>query len=1196
MSHGRNGGIAEGSHPAAYNSRMSVTAGVRRIVSVLVADVAGSTSIAEKLGPERSKFLFDEVVALMREEVERFGGTVAQLTGDGVLALFGAPTAHEDDSERAVRAALALHGSLARYAAEVAPAYGIDIAARVAVNTGPVVVPDRDAAPEALYNALGDTVNVAARLQSFGDLVVGETTARQVDETFELEQLGELELKGRIKPVSAFRVVGVHEAPPARLEGPFVGRKKELAALNTALDGLLEGKGAIVSITGEPGIGKSRLIAEVQTQFAGRIRFLAGHAVSYAETIPYWPVREQLRSWLGLGVSDSEARVRLELRTELARALADEADEAYPFFASLLGLALKPDEEQRIRDLARDAVRHETFHWLYRLVCTLARERPVCLVLEDLHWSDEATLSLLDELLPAAQQAPVGFLLVHRSDPDHPAWQLVDRARRRFKSLFVELELEPLPSADTRALAEADAGGELPEELAQLLAERTGGNPYFVGEAIRDLRERGVLEREDGHLVLVAAASIPAALQEALQARIDRLDGEAGELLTTAAVIGRSFGLPVLERLLPRARLLPTLSELQWLQLVVEERSGISPEYRFRHGLVREAAYGSLVDVRRRELHLRVGEALVELHRDSPAEVYGLLAHHFAEADEPERAVEYLLKAGDAARAGYAEEEAIKLYRRALGFMERTGDEARARSTLLKIALTHHLAFDYHHANRAFTEAFMRPAPDPPRLEPSERITWALPAAWDRKTAPGHGEGKPALEVGVNLFRGLVACGRDFDVEPDLAERFAVSEDGRSYRFTLRSDVCWSDGTPVTAHDFVFTYARMAADAMASASLLDGVTANVVDERTLEIRLREPRNDFLYLLGRPETFAWPRHVYEREGVDWHRAIPLVGNGPFVLSSQDENRVVLEAAPSWHGERGNVAEVTIELVASTTVAADRWRTGEYDVLDDVIARSTVADDKTVVERSPGMTTWYVGFNARRAPLDDPRVRRALAHAINRNRPAELLGGIAAETGGMLPPTMPGHSHRVAPRFGPDRARALLSEAGHADGRALGEIVVVCLDLWEDAASDVAAQLGAIGVRARLLPAASDPEGAAAIAQGAHAYLWAWGADHPDPGGGVLEPLLRHHRLVYRDAQLEQLLARAATLHDQDERLRTYREFERIWIGEQAAVVPLAYNDRLLWRRPWLTGMWANAIAMSTFAEAVLRPELRSTRRG
>jgi ABC-type transport system substrate-binding protein/class 3 adenylate cyclase len=1173
---------------------MSVTAGERRIVSVLVADVAGSTSIAEKLGPERSKFLFDEVVGLMREEVERFGGTVAQLTGDGVLALFGAPTAHEDDSVRAVRAALALHEALSRYVSEVAPAYGIEIAARVAVNTGPVVVPDRDAPPDALYNALGDTVNVAARLQSFGDLVVGQTTARQVDETFELEQLGELVLKGRSEPVSAFRVVGVHEAPPPRLEAPLVGRKEELAALIKALDGLLEGKGAIVSITGEPGIGKSRLIAEVQTRFAERIRFFAGHAVSYAETIPYWPVREQLRSWLGLGVSDSDARVRLELRTELVRTLADEADEAYPFLASLLGLELKPEEEQRIRDLARDAVRHETFHWFYQLVCALAGDRPLCLVLEDLHWSDEATLSLLDEVLPAAQQTPVGFLLVHRSDPDHPAWQLVDRARRRFMPLFVELELEPLPSADTRALAEADAGGELPEELAQLIGERTGGNPYFVGEAIRDLRERGALERENGHLVLVGPASIPAALQEALQARIDRVDGEARELLTTAAVIGRSFGLPVLEQLLPRARLLPTLSELQWLQLVVEERSGIAPEYRFRHGLVQEAAYGSLVEARRRELHLRVGEALVELHRDSPAGVYGLLAHHFAEADEPERAVEYLLKAGDAARAGYADEEAIDLYRRALGFMERIGEEARARSTLLKIALTHHLAFDFGAANEAFSEAFDRPAPAPTRLEPSERITCAFAAAGMYGIAPGHGYSQQTTMVVPNLFRGFVAIGHDYEIEPDLVERFSVSEDGRSYRFTLRSDVCWSDGTPVTAHDFAFAFTRMVEDDVQTAFWLDGVCASAVDERTLEIQVREPRNHFLYLVGQPPLFAWPRHVYEREGPDWHRRVPLVGNGPFVLTSRDESRVVLEAAPSWQGARGNVGQVTLELEASPEVAAERWRSGEYDALDNAIARRTVIDDETVLQRSPGMMTWYLGFNATRAPLDDARVRCALAHAVDRHGPAERLRGHATATGGLLPPTMPGHSYRVAPKFDPDRARAFLNAAGFADGRALGEIVLVCLDLWEDAASNVAAQLATVGVRVRLLPVASDLDATAAIEEGSHAAIWGWIADYPDPGGGFLNAILRANPWLYRDGQLEQLLARAATLHDQDERLRTYREFERIWIGEQAAVVPLAYNDRLLWRRPWLTGMWANAITMSTFAEAVLQPELRSMR--
>ena len=1162
---------------------MSGAAGEGRIVAVLVADVAGSTAIAERLGPERSKFLFDEVVRLMREEVERFGGTVAQLTGDGILALFGAPTGHEDDSARAVRAALGLHESLGRYAAQVTRAYGVELAARVAVNTGPVVIPQGEAPPEVLYNALGDTVNVAARLQALGNLIVGPTTARQVHDWFELEELGAIELKGRREPVIAFRVTGVREGPPARVEPPLIGRERELGVVSRALDEALRGTGAIVSITGEPGIGKSRIVAEARQRFGGRIRFLTGHAVAYAETIPYWPMRELLRAWLGLGISDSEARVRLELRTELAGLLGDESEQAFPLLGTLLGLTLEPKQERWLHDFSSDAIQHQTLDWLYRFVATAANERPMCLVFEDLHWSDEATLSLLEGLLPAVEQGAVCFLLVHRSDPDHNAWRLVDRARRRYRDRFFDLEMEPLPDGEARTLAVADAGGDLPEELARLLVERSGGNPYFVGEAIRDLRERGAIEQKNGRIRLVGDASIPTALQETLQARLDRLDPAAREVITAAAVIGRSFGLPLLERLLPRVRLLPTLSELQWLQLVVEERSAPAPEYRFRHGLVREAAYGRLLEARRRELHRRVGEALVELHRDSPAEVDGLLAHHFAEADEPQRAVEYLLKAGDAARAVYAEEEAIELYRRALGFLERTGD-VRARGTLLKIALTHHLAFDYEAANKAFVEAFARPAPAPTRMEPSERITYAVAAAGYTAVAPGHVYSPQGAEAVRNLFRGLVAIGHDFDIELDLAERFLISDDGRTYRFTLRPDARWSDGEPVTANDFASTFEHMVHDDVASAHLLNGVRAEALDERTLQIRLHEPRNHFLHLLAQPALFAWPRHVYEREGPDWHRAVPLVGNGPFVLTSRDERRDVIAAAAGWPGSRGNVAEVAIEPEASPEVAADRWQQGEYDVLDDVLATRMVADEETVLLRSAGMKTWFLGFNALRAPCDDLRVRLALAHSIDRRGPAEALRATAAATGGLLPPTMPGHSHRVAPAFDPDRARLMLAEAGHSDG--LDEIVLACLTLWEEAASDVAAQLAAVGVRARVLPVASDPDLDAAIHERAHAYIWAFGADYPDPGGGVLDSILRSFPWNYRDAKLEDLLAKAASLRDQDERLRGYRAYERIWIGEQAAIVPLAYEDQALWLRPWVRGMWVNAVAMSTFAEAVI----------
>ncbi|HEU5212627.1 MAG TPA: ABC transporter substrate-binding protein [Gaiellaceae bacterium] len=1148
---------------------MAATAGARRVVSVLVADVAASTTIAERLGPERSKFLFDDVVRLMREEVERFGGTLAQLTGDGVLALFGAPVAHEDDAERGVRAALAIREAVAAYGGEV----GVELAARVAVNTGPVVVPDANAPAHELYNALGDTVNVAARLQAVGDLVLGPTTAQQVVGLFELDELGELDLKGKTQRIAAYRVVGTPDRAPRRPEPRLVGRGGELHLLSEVISGLLDGRGAIISITGEPGIGKSRLVAEVEQRVAG-VRFLTGHAVAYAASIPYWPVRELLRGWLGLGVSDPEARVRLELRAELSHLLGEDGDDAYPFVAGLLGLG----HEQY--DLAGDAVQHETFYWIDRLVRAVAGERALCFVLEDLHWSDEATLALLEQLLPVVEQAPVGFVLVHRSDPDHAAWQLIDRARRRFRRCFDELELEPRADADVRDLAETDAGGDLPDALALALAERTGGNPYFVGEAIRDLRERGALRHENGRLVLAGEAVIPTGLQAALQARLDRLDRDARVLITTAAVIGRSFGLALLERLLPRMRLLPTLSELEWLQLLVEERSGRAPEYRFRHGLVREAAYETLTGSARRDLHLQVAEALIDLYRDSPAEIYGLLGHHFAEADEPERAVEYLLKAGDAARTVFAQDEAISLYRRALGFMERTGDSARARQILLRIGLTHHLAFDFAAANAAFSGAFSGPASPPARLEPTERLRWPLEAAGTVTLLAALSASAPNYALGPNLFRGLLAIGRDVDVVPDMAERFTVSDNGRLYRFTLRSDARWSDGLPVTADDFAFTFGRLADGGLELvARLLDGVDTLVVDERTLELRLHEPRSDFLYRLAVPPLAAWPRHVCERDGPDWHHAAPLVGSGPFIVKSRDADHLLLEASTTWCGARGNVREVFVGLEATYSGVAEAWRTGMYD-LHTMHRLGLPTDDGTILESWPAAWTWYMAFNANRAPFDDARVRRAIAHAIDRTGPAAALGGSATAAGGLVPPALPGHSERVAPRFDPERARALLNETGELD-----EIELACLELWDEAAFEIADQLSRIGIAVRVLVLPSDPALEAAVTNGAHAFLWAWGADLPDPGGGFLEAIIADLPLC-RDAELNRLLDQAAASRDQDERLGLYRAYEQRWIGEQAALVPLAYSDRTLTRRAWVSGMWINPIAMATFAEAIV----------
>jgi len=380
---------------------MAGTDGERRVVAVLMADIAGSTAIGEALGPERSKYLFDEVMRLMAAEVERYGGTVAQLAGDGLLALFGAPVAHEDDSERAVRAGLGIQRALERYGADVREAYDIQIQARVAVNTGPVVVAPGEGDASGRYNALGDTVNVTARLQGLageGDVLLGPQTAVQVRSSFELEELGATTLRGRTAPIDRYRVLRETGPGATAQEGALVGRDAELALVRDALERLADGIGAIVAITGEAGIGKSRLLAEAAAPLGERVLVLEGRGLSYAQEFPYAPVRELLRDWLGAGATTSEARVRLDLKAALQPLFAD-PDDVYPFLAGLLGLMQDAPTAARMRELSPETVHMRSAHAVEDLVCALAREQPVLLVFEDLHWADEPTLDLLEDLL-----------------------------------------------------------------------------------------------------------------------------------------------------------------------------------------------------------------------------------------------------------------------------------------------------------------------------------------------------------------------------------------------------------------------------------------------------------------------------------------------------------------------------------------------------------------------------------------------------------------------------------------------------------------------------------------------------------------------------------------------------------------------------------------------------------------------------
>jgi oligopeptide transport system substrate-binding protein len=574
-----------------------------------------------------------------------------------------------------------------------------------------------------------------------------------------------------------------------------------------------------------------------------------------------------------------------------------------------------------------------------------------------------------------------------------------------------------------------------------------------------------------------------------------------------------------------------------------------------------------------------VGEALEAIYRESPEEAYGLLARHFAEADEAERAADYLLKAGDAARALYADEEALEHYRRARNFLVRLDDEARARDTLFKMALAHHLAFHFEQAEEAYDEAFccrVTPAPRPAR---TERLETAMEHR-SGELAPGSvytTEGAALLE---HLFRGLLHVDQELNVVPAMADNFRVSSDGVTYLFRIREGMRWSDGVPVTAEDFAFGWERMREVAFTSFLLEDVESARVLDARTLEVMLTEPRSYFPYVLASAYTGPWPKHKVDELGDDWRLPENLVGNGPFVLGDYSDDNAVLVANPSWEGTHGNVREVRVSLGLSNEELLEGWRAGRFDVLQ---AFSTGFAPDTIAEVSPTFGTHYVGYRATTAPFSNELVRRAFSHALDRSAllPPSVLARPTGR-GGMLPPAMPGHGQRVAPEPDLELARRLLAEAGYPDGKGLPELTFY-VPLWLTYVEPFVEQWSRLGARIRVVH--ERMHALQRTPDDAHLWVSGWTADYPDPDG-FFRGFLQNPFEFHCDDEIEELVAKARSLRDPGERMRLYHEIDHLFVGHRAAVLPIMYGRAMLVRRPWVDNLWANPMAGAHLDQVVV----------
>ncbi len=652
--------------------------GERKLVTVMFCDIANSTPLAASVGAEAMHGMLNRFFDLALADVHRYEGTINQFLGDGFMALFGAPIAHEDHARRALLAAL----SIQQRVRGMDGAANGEIQLRMGLNTGMVVVGQIGDNLRMDYTAVGDTTHLAARLQSRADpgtIRVAEGTRHAAAAHFAFKHLGRQTLKGIAEPVDVFEPLGEKAGGDAvanpQLAGvglPLVGRQQELAALSRDFCEPGQRHGRVVLIRGEPGAGKSRLLAEARRQMPQRVLCLEGRAVSFGRSLSYWPFMQVLRAALEITEGDAEAEALRKLEAQGQSLFGPQAAEVVPYLATLLSIGLSGEHEKRVKFLDAQAMKRQVFLSMRQLFERLAQRQPVLVVLEDWHWVDQSSVSLLEHLLPLAASEPLSFWLTSRSEPTAPLEHLRQSTTGLPGMHFEEIVLSPLSEEHSGALIGAIIGTPgLPQTVHEQIQRRTAGNPFFIEEVIRALVGDGTLTRDprDGSWRLarpLAEVSIPDTVHALLQARIDRLEDSVKSVLKLASVIGRSFFVRVLKSVCEAGDDveggLGRLENEQFVQLL--ERLP-ELEYVFRHALVQEAAYDSILGERRKAIHRSVARAIESLFADRRDEYASLLAYHFARAEDWPSAQVYLLAAGDQAGRIAADAEALEHYRQA---------------------------------------------------------------------------------------------------------------------------------------------------------------------------------------------------------------------------------------------------------------------------------------------------------------------------------------------------------------------------------------------------------------------------------------------------------------------------------------------------------------------------------------------------
>jgi len=962
--------------------------GERKQVTVLFADLKGSMELLADRDPEEARKLLDPVIEHMMEAVHRYEGTVNQVMGDGIMALFGAPLAHEDHAVRACYAALRMQESVKRYAENVFRRDGVPVEIRVGLNSGEVVVRAIGSDLHMDYTAVGQTTHLAARMEQMarpGTILLAPDTLALAEGFVQVTSRGPVPVKGLAAPIEIFELAGASpvrsrlHAAASRGLTRFVGRDAEIEALRQALGRAGEGHGQVVAVMGEPGVGKSRLVWEFTHSHRSQgWLVLETASVSYGKATTYLPVIELLRSYFGIEPRDDDRKMREKVTGKLL-SLDRALEPTLPVFLSLLDVPVEDAEWTKLDPSQR---RRQTLDALKRLLLRESRVQPVLLVVEDLHWIDSETQAWLDLLVESLPTARLLLLVNYRPEYGH-GWGR--------KTYYQQVRLDALPIAGAEELLEALLGTDPGlANLRRLLIDRTQGNPFFLEESVRALVETQALTGERGAYRLagpVQSLQLPATAQAILAARIDRLAREDKRLLQAAAVVGKDVPFPLLEVIAeePEERLREGLARLQAAEFLYEARLFPELEYTFKHALTHEVTYAGLLQDRRRTLHASILEAMEKLYTDRLDEHVERLAHHAVRGDVQDKAVLYLRQAGHKAGARSALRDARTRYEQALDILEALPVNQSTLEQGFEIRLELRTVLTQLAELRAALERLREAETLSERLNDDHRRVRVCSVLMTLHTLLGNMD--EAVATGT---RALEMAGRLGDLRLRILTT-SYLEQAQYYRGEYERVVeLATDALAVLPADWVYEHFGMVAPASVYArswlviSLAElGRFREAAEHAAEAIRISEATHH-AYTIGLAHRAAGTLHLLAG---DWPKARSVLEHGVAVLRA---GNVSLSLPPTVAGSAWALAQL-----GEASEALNRLREAEHAVAGHATAGMLRAWDDHML----GRTYLLLGRLDEARRLGDRAVELlssqpgGVAHALH------LLGDIAAHSDGL-----------------------------------------------------------------------------------------------------------------------------------------------------------------------------------------------------